>query len=175
MEEQSLAHRIGQPRVVARDLLRKHHQTYRQQWRWSDAAVDHAVLTGSISTTYGWPLHVSENFNPRSLRNFPMQGNGADMLRLAACFATEQGIEVCALIHDAMLICAPLERLEVDIERTRECMAKASRAVLDGFELRTDVHVVRYPDHYSDPRGVRMFDQVMRLIATREAARQGVA
>ena len=61
------------------------------------------------------------------------------MLRLAACFATEQGIEVCALIHDAVLIAAPLDQLDPDIERMQAAMAKASRVVLDGFELRTDV------------------------------------
>ena len=98
------------------------------------------------------------------------------MLRLAACFATEAGIEVCALIHDAVLICAPLDRLNADVERMRACMAKASRIVLDGFELRTDVHPVRYPDRYSDPRGTVMWDRVMRLIAAREGAKQqGVA
>ena len=66
---------------------------------------------------FGWPIHIGENPNPRSLRNFPCQANGAEMLRLAACFATEQGIEVCALIHDAVLICAPLDQLDHDIER----------------------------------------------------------
>ena len=116
MEAEGLAGRIGQPVIVGRDLLRAHRETYRQFWRWSDAAVDHAVLTGSITSTFGWPLHVGPNFNPRSLRNFPCQSNGSEMLRLAACFATEQGIEVCALIHDAVLICAPLDRLKVDVE-----------------------------------------------------------
>ena len=116
MEAEWLAGRIGQPVIVGRDLLRAHRETYRQFWRWSDAAVDHAVLTGSITSTFGWPLHVGPNFNPRSLRNFPCQSNGSEMLRLAACFATEQGIEVCALIHDAVLICAPLDRLKVDVE-----------------------------------------------------------
>ena len=176
MEAEGLARRIGQPPIVGRDLMRTHHEVNRQFWCWSDAAVDHAVLTGSITTTFGWPLHVGPNFNPRSLRNFPCQANGAEMLRLAACFATEQGIEVCALIHDAVLVCAPLERLDADIEAMRACMAKASRIVLDGFELRTDVHLVRYPDHYTDPRGTVMWDRVMRLIAAREGAKQrGVA
>jgi hypothetical protein len=175
MEAEGLARRIGQPLIVGRDLMRAHHEINRQYWRWSDAAVDHAVLTGSLLTVYGWPIHVGANFNPRSLRNFPCQANGAEMLRLAACFATEQGIEVCALIHDAILICAPLDRLADDIKRTCACMAKASRAVLDGFELRTDVHVVRYPDRYQDPRGTLMWDRVMRLIAAREAAQGRVA
>jgi hypothetical protein len=175
MEAESLAQRIGQPAIVGRDLMRAHRETYRQFWRWSDAVVDHAVLTGSLSTAFGWPIHVGANFNPRSLRNFPMQANGADMLRFATCFATERGIEVCALIHDAVLICAPLDRLDEDIERMRACMAKASRIVLDGFELRTDVHVVRYPDRYQDPRGAVMWDRVMRLVAAREAVQRGAA
>ena len=96
---------------------------------------------------------------------FRCQANGAEMLRLAACFATEQGIEVCALIHDAVLIAAPLDRLDHDIERMQAAMAKASRIVLDGFELRTDVNVIRYPDRYQDPRGDVMWERVMELVA----------
>jgi hypothetical protein len=61
---------------------------------------------------FGWPIRIGSDPNPRSLRNFPCQANGAEMLRLAACFAIEQGVEVCALIHDAMLIAAPLDQLD---------------------------------------------------------------
>jgi DNA polymerase-1 len=170
MEAEGLAQRIGKPLIVARDLLRAHHETYRRFWAWSDAAVDHAMLTGLLQTVFGWPVQAGENPNPRSLRNFPCQGNGAEMLRLAACFATEQGIEVCALIHDAVLIAAPVDQLDHDIESMRAAMAKASRLVLDGFELRTDVNVVRHPDRYQDPRGTAMWQRVMELISQREAA-----
>jgi hypothetical protein len=94
-----------------------------------------------------------------------MQANGAEMLRLACCFATERGIEVCAPVHDAVLICAPLDRLEEDVERMRSSMVEASRVVLDGFELRTEVDVVRYPDRYMDKeRGAHMWDTVMALL-----------
>jgi hypothetical protein len=133
------------------------------------------MLLRPLQTVFGWPIHVGENPNPRSLRNFPCQANGAEMLRLAACFGTEQGIAVCALIHDAVLICAPLDQLERDIDRMRDDMAKASRIVLAGFELRTDVSIVRYPDRYRDPRGAVMWDRVMRLVAKREAVRHEVA
>ena len=47
MEAESLALRIGQPPIVARDLLRAHRETYRRFWAWSDAAVDTAMLHGS--------------------------------------------------------------------------------------------------------------------------------
>ena len=32
-------------------------------------------------------------------------------------------------------------------------MAEASAIVLNGFELRTDVHLYLYPEHYTDPKG----------------------
>jgi hypothetical protein len=164
MGPDALALRIGKPPVVARDLLRAHQETYRAFWRWSDAAVDHAMTLSSIHTVFGWTLHIGDDSNPRSVRNYPMQANGAEMLRLACCLATERGVEVCAPVHDAVLICAPLDRLDDDIAGMRAAMAEASRVVLGGFELGTDAAVVRYPDRYADRRGTRMWDEVTSLI-----------
>ena len=164
MEAESLALRIGQPTIVARDLLAAHRETYQRFWRWSDAAVDQAMLTGSLHTVYGWHVHIGERSNSRSLRNFPMQANGAEMLRLACCLATERGVEVCAPVHDAVLICAPLDRLEHDIAAMRAAMAEASRAVLGGFELGTDAAMVLYPNRYMDARGKVMWDRVTKLL-----------
>jgi hypothetical protein len=172
MEAQSLALKIAQPPIVARELLRAHHETYRRFWIWSDAAVDQAYLVGVIYTVFGWPIRLSERSNPRSLRNFPMQANGSDMLRIACCLATECGIEVCAPIHDAVLICAPLDRLEADIVAMRTAMAEASRSVLAGFELATDVKVVRWPDRYVDPRGMEMWNRVCSLAAAADEGPQ---
>ena len=93
-----------------------------------------------------------------------MQANGAEMMRLAACLGTENGIRICALGHDAFLVEAPAERLDEDVERMRGYMAEASRTVLAGFELRTEVKPVHYLDHYRDPRGETMFAKVMGLL-----------
>jgi DNA polymerase I len=164
MEARSLAVRIAQPEIVARDLLRVHRETYRRFWAWSDRVVDTAMLAGSLRTVFGWHIRVGEAPNPRSLRNFPMQANGAEMLRIACCLATERDVEVCAPIHDAVLICAPLERLDEDILCMRTAMGEASRVVLGGFELGTDVHVVRYPARYMDKRGKLMWDRVCGLV-----------
>jgi DNA polymerase I len=116
---------------------------------------------------FGWRVNVPPDANSRSLRNFPMQANGAEMLRLACCLGTEQGIEVCAPVHDAVLICAPLDRLEADIVRMQDAMREASRIVLDGFELGTDAKTVIYPDRYMDERGTVMWERVMKLIDER--------
>jgi hypothetical protein len=165
MEANSLAARIGQPPVVARELLRAHRQTYRKFWQWSDAAVDHAKLKGSIHTVFGWHQHVGEDANTRALRNFPMQGNGAEMMRLAACIATERGIEVCAPVHDAFLIAAPVDRLDADVVGMRTAMAEAARTVLSGFDLGTDVSITKWPNRYMDPRGRVMWDRVTSLLS----------
>ena len=117
---------------------------------------------------FGWRVHVGENVNPRSLRNFPMQANGAEMLRVACCLATERGVEVCAPVHDAVLICAHNERLDNDVANMRAAMAEASRIVLSGFELGTDVKTVRYPHRYMDGRGRIMWDRVCKLITENE-------
>jgi DNA polymerase-1 len=164
MGPDSLALRLGQPPIVAHDLLRAHHETYRDFWSWSDRALDLAMLSGSLHTVFGWHVHVGELVNPRSLRNFPMQANGAEMLRLACIFAIEDGIEVCAPVHDAVLICAPLDRIEIDVERMKECMVRASAIVLGGFQLRADASIVRHPDRYMDPRGAVMWARVMELV-----------
>src|SRR5262249_47005601 len=157
-----------QPPVVARDLLRAHREVYRVFWRWSDAAVNIAILRGIIWTTFGWPLRIGAESNPRMLCNFPMQANGAEMLRIARCIATERAIEVCAPVHDAVLIMAAVDRIEADVEVMRATMAEASRVVLAGFELGTDVTITRYPDRYRDQRGVVMWDRVRRLIEAAE-------
>jgi hypothetical protein len=43
-------------------------------------------------------------------------------------------------------------------------MAEASRIVLGGFELGTDVSVTRWPDRYMDSRGRVMWDRVTNLL-----------
>jgi hypothetical protein len=169
MGEWSLAARIGQPTIVARDLLRAHRETYRVFWRWSDAVLDTAMSTNVLHTTFGWHIHVGDNPNPRSLRNFLMQGNGAEMKRIAACLATERDVEVCAPIHDAFLICAPLDRLDADITLMRQAMAESARAVLAGFEIGTDVSIVKYPDRYMDERGAVMWQRVLDLLPERQS------
>jgi hypothetical protein len=164
MGEISLAQRINQPVARARQLLNLHRQTYRTFWAWSDATQDEAILNGKLWTTFGWEIRVSGQVNARSLRNFPMQGNGAEMLRIACIFLTEAGIRVCAPVHDALLIELPLVGLEEGVAKAQSLMRQASSAVLDDFELGSDAKIVCYPDRYMDERGQVMWDTVMSLI-----------
>jgi hypothetical protein len=165
MGEKSLAKKINQPISQARKLLMLHRQTYHKFWRWSDSVVDYAMLYGKLWTTFGWTIHINSNPNPRFLRNFPMQANGAEMLRIACCKAVEQGIRICAPIHDALLIEAPLNELEYAVKAAQRAMSEASSAVLSGYELRTNVEIIRYPQRYSDERGTLMWERLQKIVS----------
>ena len=45
-----------------------------------------------IETAFGWRMHVTPATKGGTLLNWPMQSNGADMLRGAAIAATEAGL-----------------------------------------------------------------------------------
>lgn len=151
--------------------MRLHRQAYPVFWAWSDRAVDYAMIHNVIFTVFGWPLHLGPGAdpkqlttNPRSLRNFPVQANGAEMLRLACCLTTERGVRICAPVHDAVLIEAPLHEIDQAVALTQAAMAEASAAVLDGFQLRSEAKVFRFPARYEDPRGVAMWTTIWAII-----------
>jgi DNA polymerase I-like protein with 3'-5' exonuclease and polymerase domains len=164
MGPETLARRIGRPPCEARELLALHRATNPRFWRWSEAAVASFELTRKIETVFGWPLHAALDWNSRSVMNFPMQANGAEMRRLACCLATEQGLAVCAPVHDAILIEAPAAEIDQHVAALQACMREASRIVLNGFELGSDAQIVRWPERYGDKRGEAMWATVARLL-----------
>jgi hypothetical protein len=165
MEAQGLAGRLAVTLAEAHELLRLHRQTYRRFWQWSENTVSSALLTGQMRATFGWQVYVGANSKPRSLMNWPMQANGSEMMRIAAIAATEVGIEVCAPVHDAFLIAAPLDLLDDAVVTMRTLMARAGTTVTGGLPVRTDAQVVRWPDRYMDDRGVDMWKLVMGVLA----------
>ena len=62
------------------------------------------------------------------------------------------------------MIEAPIADLESTVEQAQGAMAVASEVVLNGFKLRTDVKVIRYPDRYDDPRGREMWETVWGIV-----------
>lgn len=164
MSGPALAERLNAPLWRGRELIHLHHQTYPRYWAWSDQVEIRGILSGKLTAAFGWQVHTADNTNPRSIRNFPLQANGAEMLRLACCLATEEGVKVCAPVHDALLIEAPLDRIEDAVAQTQQIMACASSAVTGGFALRTEAKIIRPPDRYQDERGRTMWQAVWGLI-----------
>ena len=148
----------------ALELLNYHRRTYPRFWRWMQASVDSAVLTGQATSVFGWSRRTKSSDKATSLMNFPMQANGAEMMRIAAIKGAEAGIEICAPVHDAFFIVAPLDRLEDDVAQMRKLMSRAGATVANGLAIGTDAQLVRYPDRYVDAGGAAMWNRIVGLV-----------
>jgi DNA polymerase I-like protein with 3'-5' exonuclease and polymerase domains len=164
LTEVGLALRIGVLPVKARQLLRFHRDTYWKYWSWVERTVHSAMMNGYLTSTFGWHYHIPDDVNLRSLQNWPMQTNAAEMMRVAAIAATESGLEVCCPVHDAFLLCAPIERAAEDIAAMREIMHRASMLVTGGVKIHTDVKRMMPGERYMDKRGKAMWGRANRLL-----------
>ena len=183
MGAESMAARAHISLPEARELLRQHEAVYKIYWKWIDDTVSTALYRNQIATRFGWRQHINvgheANYssrrvrghieskygpNARALMNFPMQAGGAEAMRLAMIAASEAGIEVCAPVHDAFLIGAPIEKINEESGRMRLIMSAAGQAVA-GLPIATDVKQVLYPDRYMDERGLKMWETVQTLLA----------
>ena len=132
MEAEGLAARAGLHVVEARELLQRHKETYRTFWSWAHQNVNAALAGATLYTRFGWPIRVGfgSEANPRSLLNWPMQANGAEMMRLACSMATEAGLMICA---PSMTRCCSKHRpvrLNRHVSRLAAIMKEASTLVL---------------------------------------------
>jgi hypothetical protein len=164
MSAWGLSERLGIKLPDAKRLVRLHQKSYRTYWRWSEAVEREAREKGSLQACFGWLVHKGTSTNGRSMRNFPLQANGAEMLRLACTVLTEKGVRVCAPVHDALLVEAPLGEIDEVVSGCRRAMAWASQQVLGGFPLRAEAKIVRYPERYMEKRGEELWNKVMKLI-----------
>jgi DNA polymerase I-like protein with 3'-5' exonuclease and polymerase domains len=171
MQCETLAQRLGVSTFVAHEMLDQHRGLFSTYWAWVEDWVARALNTGAMRTAFGWTCRTGiTEFNERSIGNFPVQATGADILRISCIWANRRGIELCAPVHDAVLIEAPIDRIEADVALMREIMRRASRVVLNAnpngpYELRTDATIVRNPDRYRDKRGQQMWTEVLDLLA----------
>jgi hypothetical protein len=125
--------------------------------------VNTGLLQRELSTHFGWRAKVVAETKTTTLQNFPAQAHGAEMLRLACCLIVEDGIQLCCPVHDSVVVEAGVDEIDEVVARTRQHMTEAGRAVLNGFEVKTDPEIIRFPDRYMDPRGERMWQLMMDL------------
>ena len=177
MRAMSLSFRISKSVMEAQDLLQRHRQVFPKFWAWSEGAVRVANLFGHIDLTFGWRVHDGPDTSPLSLQNAPMQGNGAEMMRLAAIAGVRRGVQIDAVLHDAFLIESDADRLEDAVTSMQAAMAFASNKVLGGLELKTDVNRVCWPGRYMDsrPAAESMWNLVTRILTELEEEGAGAS
>jgi len=164
MGYRNLAFRINRDEAHAKELLRNHREAFPEYWKWSDRQETRGMVGLPLSTVFGWQTYGSKDCKPLTFRNFPSQANGAEMLRVSILGLVKAGIKVCAPVHDAVLIEAPLEKIDSTVTLARAIMERASRVILPGFTIRTESKIVRYPDSWEEPLGHALWTKVMELL-----------
>jgi hypothetical protein len=137
---------------------------------WLKRVLNKARTGKTIYAALGWPIEV-KGFDDRrgTYLNFPMQANGAEVMRLATIYIIDHELELCAIIHDAFMILSPVGRIDRDMLILNDCMRRASRVVLRGFELRLDAKTVFHPERYvADKHSCRQWDDLISRAMQRE-------
>ena len=171
MEFQSMAVRAGVRPSVARGILQRHKERYSTFWTWAQRVKDRAQIDGVMRTCLGWQRRIRpfDEFQGRSVQNWPVQTSGAEIMRLVVILAVDAGVRLCMPVHDGFLIRTTPDRLDADVAKMRAIMRWAGRLVT-GMDIRVDCKTVSYPDRYMDKRGRRMWDYLLKLLEQREGA-----
>lgn len=165
MGHQSLASKLNINPTEAIEIQRKNTKIYKQFYAWQRDYLNQALLTLKVSTVFGWHLHIDNNVNNRTIVNFPVQSNAAEMLRIASILISSKGIRICALVHDAIVIESPLNEIEVAIKTAQESMKQSSKLVLNGFELKSDVTVTHYPNRVQPRKGSHILKYIHKTLS----------
>jgi hypothetical protein len=130
--------------------------------------LDHAGLDLEVSTPFGWVMQCPPGINPRTVRNFPIQSTGSEILHVACMLAERRNLQIVAPVHDAIMVQASIKDAEKASATLDRVMRDAAALVLRGYELPTDKQPILPGERYFDDRGKAMWDTVSKLLTRRE-------
>ena len=129
----------------ANHLIEAHQQRYSTLWQWQNNIIDTAPAHGLICSQSGWSMRVDKSTKKTTLKNWPIQATGADILRQAVLLCQQSGVEVIATDHDALMVESDLNSIERIAKQTSRCMADASKMVI-GVALKTESSICKFPN-----------------------------
>jgi DNA polymerase I-like protein with 3'-5' exonuclease and polymerase domains len=167
----SLAIRAGISLYEAGEILARLRARFRVFEDYARSVLDHAGIQLEVSTPFGWVMQCPPGINPRTVRNFPIQSSGSEVLHVACVLAERRGIRIVAPVHDAIMAEAPIDQAEDVSAALDRLMRDASAVVLRGYELPTDVQLILPGQRYYDERGQAMWNTVTKLVTKLEERR----
>jgi DNA polymerase-1 len=168
----SLSRNLGISRAQAERIIDEMNRRYPALTAWLERVTAKAAHCVPITCSLGWSLTASGHpGEERTFLNFPMQANGAELMRLVIVRAGAAGLRLIGCAHDSFMIEDTIDRIENSVAQLQEIMRQVSRDLLGGFELRADCKledIVRYPDRFVDKReredGMRHWEWLLTLI-----------
>src|SRR5262249_28892171 len=168
----SFARNLGISKIEAQRIMDQMDARYPVFNAWIKRIQIKAAHGVSITCVLGWSLKMigGDPSEERTFLNYPMQANGAELMRLVIVRAGHLPLIGCA--HDSFIVEDTIKRIEQTVAELREIIRQASRDLFGNFELRADYNpetdCVRYPDRFVDEReredGMRHWNWLMALI-----------
>jgi DNA polymerase I len=164
----SLAIRAGISLTEAYEILARLRARFRRFEEYVRHVQDCAGLNLEIATPFDWRLQCPPGTNPRTIRNFPIQSTGSEILHALCILAEWRRIKLVAPIHDAVVAEGELADAEDLARELDRLMRDASAVVLRGHELPSGYQIIRPGERYFDERGEAMWKTVTGLVAKLE-------
>jgi DNA polymerase family A len=166
----ALAAKIGVSVFEAAEILARLKAQFRAFEEFAANVTDRAGLDLEISNGWGWWMLCPPGTSARTIRNYPIQSTGAEIMRAACILAERRGVRIIAPVHDAFMAEGPADQVEVVSAELDRAMRDASRVILRGYELRTDKQVILPRQRFYDKRGAGMWETITRLVSKLEKA-----
>jgi hypothetical protein len=163
----SLAKGLNRHPLIAAEIIGLYARRHPAFWQGRLDAVQDAMIRRRIESSYGWPLRISHSPNQRSLLNFPMQSDGAEMLREATVRLCDAGIVPIMLVHDGVLFEETDPRT---IEEATEIMRAVGYEICDSINVGVDLDWCTLKDgsRYRDkrPMAQKMWATIMEVLVS---------
>jgi DNA polymerase I-like protein with 3'-5' exonuclease and polymerase domains len=150
-----LMRRLDLTEAQGQRLVHLHHDRYADYWDWSDRKLQRAFEAGELVARDGWRCGINTRSSIFTARNWLVQTNAAAVFRYAGLLMRSLHLPVIALVHDAVLLEADLNRVDRVQALAIECLERASRRFLHGLTLRVDPKRILPGERFTDGRGER--------------------
>ena len=144
----------------AKDLLDKYNVTYKFVREFLDRSANEAIAKGYTTTLYGRkrfydvPREKTADFDrmlsgiKRAAMNHPIQGTGADMIKLALVAISKKlkqenlKAQIINTIHDEIMIECSKEDSQKALEIAKTEMVNAGKVILEDIPIKVDAQIV---------------------------------
>lgn len=121
---------------AADGLLRRLRLKLHRFQAWREDTIVHGRNGGVVTTALGWRYRPIASDRNARIANVPVQGTGADLVRLVAVELAMQGLAVLGTVHDAVVMEVSEGEVGDAIFAADTILARASERLLQGLRLR---------------------------------------
>ena len=156
-----LKYKLKIPVYEAETIIQNIKKTYPDFFKWNEAACCGATSRGYYKTKYGWRYWIPKIYKPNTLKNWPMQSHGSEILRRAMIAVDEAGIEISMIMHDALLVHVDRKGCAGKFKQVRQIMEQAAKDVL-GAVISVEIKIIK-KDYKLDGEPQKKWNRIMSI------------